>query len=409
MAKGTGKKRAKKAAGAASDPRARAARLEKALAASLKREAKAASRLEAAQHRGRGPPDCARGGGRRRGDGASSRSHPRGGDAVRAEADAARSRRHASRGRREDAGAKAPSRPRRAAAAAAKPAPAKPAAATPAAAKPRPPRSPPPRSRQPRSPPPSRRIRRPVPGAPGAPGRAPEHPTAERRRRGTGLRRRRRRRRTRFTSWSPRSTDTSSSRSSTSRSSSGWATPWTPTGRSRERCREELVAVLVRLRGPRPGRSAPAGSPSSAPSRSVARQTRARSSWPSRLSTGVPLHVLDHEEEGLLNLLGATAGRPIEASLAVVDIGGGSIEVVVVGAGDPRALGRPSGRVRDADSGASWPMTRRPPRRSPLLRAEARLAVRRCPAWRSRDDARGRRHVLEPREGRARPPGAIGP
>lgn len=47
-------------------------------------------------------------------------------------------------------------------------------------------------------------------------------------------------------------------------------------------------------------------------------------------ASGVPLHVLDHAEEGLLNLLGAMAGRPIEAPLAVVDIGGGSSEVVVV-------------------------------------------------------------------------------
>lgn len=54
-------------------------------------------------------------------------------------------------------------------------------------------------------------------------------------------------------------------------------------------------------------------------------------------ATGVPLHVLDHAEEGLLNLLGATAGRPVEVPLAVVDIGGGSSEVVVV---EPRARAR---------------------------------------------------------------------
>lgn len=47
-------------------------------------------------------------------------------------------------------------------------------------------------------------------------------------------------------------------------------------------------------------------------------------------ASGVPLHVLDHAEEGLLNLLGATAGRAVEHALAVVDIGGGSSEVVVV-------------------------------------------------------------------------------
>lgn len=49
MAKGSGKKGSKKGSQAPGGPRQRAARLEKALAASLKREAKAASRLQAAQ------------------------------------------------------------------------------------------------------------------------------------------------------------------------------------------------------------------------------------------------------------------------------------------------------------------------------------------------------------------------
>ncbi len=61
-------------------------------------------------------------------------------------------------------------------------------------------------------------------------------------------------------------------------------------------------------------------------------------------ATGVPLHVLDHEEEGLLNLLGAMAGRSIATSVAVVDIGGGSSEVVVVDVGaHARAGGLPVG------------------------------------------------------------------
>jgi exopolyphosphatase/guanosine-5'-triphosphate,3'-diphosphate pyrophosphatase len=49
--------------------------------------------------------------------------------------------------------------------------------------------------------------------------------------------------------------------------------------------------------------------------------------------TGVPVHVLSHEEEALLTLVGVTAGRPIERDLLVVDIGGGSSEFVVVGPG----------------------------------------------------------------------------
>ncbi len=48
-------------------------------------------------------------------------------------------------------------------------------------------------------------------------------------------------------------------------------------------------------------------------------------------ATGVPLHVVDHREEGLLTLLGATSGRMVEADLLVVDIGGGSTQIVLVG------------------------------------------------------------------------------
>lgn len=47
-------------------------------------------------------------------------------------------------------------------------------------------------------------------------------------------------------------------------------------------------------------------------------------------ATGVPLLALSHEEEGWLNLLGVTAGRRVEGTLAVIDSGGGSTEVVVV-------------------------------------------------------------------------------
>jgi hypothetical protein len=42
-----------------------------------------------------------------------------------------------------------------------------------------------------------------------------------------------------------------------------------------------------------------------------------------------PFHVVDHDEEGLLTLLGVTGGRPLGASTLVVDIGGGSSEIVV--------------------------------------------------------------------------------
>lgn len=57
-------------------------------------------------------------------------------------------------------------------------------------------------------------------------------------------------------------------------------------------------------------------------------------------SVGVPFHVLDHEEEGILTLIGATMGRPVTDDTLVVDIGGGSSEFVVAGRGrHPQATG----------------------------------------------------------------------
>lgn len=51
--------------------------------------------------------------------------------------------------------------------------------------------------------------------------------------------------------------------------------------------------------------------------------------------TGVPLHVVSHEEEALLNLVGVLEGRAVEADTLVVDIGGGSSEFAVVGPDRP--------------------------------------------------------------------------
>jgi exopolyphosphatase/guanosine-5'-triphosphate,3'-diphosphate pyrophosphatase len=50
-------------------------------------------------------------------------------------------------------------------------------------------------------------------------------------------------------------------------------------------------------------------------------------------ATGVPLHVLSHEEEGFLTLVGVMEGRAVDRDLLVVDIGGGSSEFVSVGPG----------------------------------------------------------------------------
>jgi exopolyphosphatase/guanosine-5'-triphosphate,3'-diphosphate pyrophosphatase len=56
--------------------------------------------------------------------------------------------------------------------------------------------------------------------------------------------------------------------------------------------------------------------------------------------TGVPLTVLEHEEEALLTLVGLTAGRAVRNDLLVVDIGGGSSELVEIG---PERLARAAG------------------------------------------------------------------
>lgn len=50
-------------------------------------------------------------------------------------------------------------------------------------------------------------------------------------------------------------------------------------------------------------------------------------------ATGVPLHILTHEEEAYLTLVGVTDGRTVSAETLVVDIGGGSSEFCAVAPG----------------------------------------------------------------------------
>ena len=64
-------------------------------------------------------------------------------------------------------------------------------------------------------------------------------------------------------------------------------------------------------------------------------------------ASGVPLHVLGQTEEACLTLVGVTGGRPIVGRLSVVDIGGGSTEIVTAAPG--RAVevrGLPIGAAR---------------------------------------------------------------
>jgi len=59
-----------------------------------------------------------------------------------------------------------------------------------------------------------------------------------------------------------------------------------------------------------------------------------------RATDGAPLHVLSHEEEAYLTIIGVTDGWPVERETLVVDIGGGSSEFCVVDAvARPRAKG----------------------------------------------------------------------
>jgi exopolyphosphatase/guanosine-5'-triphosphate,3'-diphosphate pyrophosphatase len=64
-------------------------------------------------------------------------------------------------------------------------------------------------------------------------------------------------------------------------------------------------------------------------------------------ATGEQVIVLSHDEEAYLTLLGVTAGRPVRRNLVLVDVGGGSSEVLWVPLiGDPIAAGFRLGSAR---------------------------------------------------------------
>jgi exopolyphosphatase / guanosine-5'-triphosphate,3'-diphosphate pyrophosphatase len=66
--------------------------------------------------------------------------------------------------------------------------------------------------------------------------------------------------------------------------------------------------------------------------------------------TGLDLHVLTHEEEALLTVVGVTGGRPVDRETLVVDVGGGSSEFGLIGPGTPlRAAGLRLGAARLTD------------------------------------------------------------
>ncbi len=65
------------------------------------------------------------------------------------------------------------------------------------------------------------------------------------------------------------------------------------------------------------------------------------------VAAGVPLHVLGHDEEAMLTLLGVTMGRPAHTDMLVIDVGGGSCELVLAHRdGTVRATGIALGSAR---------------------------------------------------------------
>jgi len=64
-------------------------------------------------------------------------------------------------------------------------------------------------------------------------------------------------------------------------------------------------------------------------------------------ATGIRVATISHEEEAAVALLCVTGGRPVTRTTVLVDIGGGSTEVLVAGpGGEPVAVGLPLGATR---------------------------------------------------------------
>ena len=94
---------------------------------------------------------------------------------------------------------------------------------------------------------------------------------------------------------------------------------------------------------------------------------------------GARLHVLSHEEEAYLTIIGVTEGQPVTHETLVVDIGGGSSEFCVVDpVHRPRAAGVRIGSARLTDRFA----THDPPTEADVaaMRAAAAEAIKGAPA-----------------------------
>jgi exopolyphosphatase / guanosine-5'-triphosphate,3'-diphosphate pyrophosphatase len=87
--------------------------------------------------------------------------------------------------------------------------------------------------------------------------------------------------------------------------------------------------------------------------------------------TGIPLQILDKEREGELTFLGVTGGLPGDQPLLVVDIGGGSSEVVLF---DPRTGLRPVGLQTGSNRLTTQFVEHDPPTADEVSRLRARAA-----------------------------------
>jgi exopolyphosphatase/pppGpp-phosphohydrolase len=113
--------------------------------------------------------------------------------------------------------------------------------------------------------------------------------------------------------------------------------------------RDELVAALARYAGiARDHGAAEVSFIGTEPLRREA--DAARIVYETVGSAGVPMHVVSHEEEAFLTIIGVTEGLPVTRETLVVDIGGGSCEFCIVDASHrPRAAGLRLGSARLTD------------------------------------------------------------
>ena len=101
---------------------------------------------------------------------------------------------------------------------------------------------------------------------------------------------------------------------------------------------------------------------------------------------GTEVEVIDGEREAALTFRAVVASFPDlrTGPLAVVDIGGGSTEIVLADSGRGRLSNQPAPRIGASDGSASFTTTRRPP---PSARRSPARSIRPSATSRSREQA----------------------